>query len=60
MYLQDAVTCVVQVNNAYVFPAIGFAAVLARAATISDDVFLTAAETLSHMSSPEVQCSDFV
>ncbi|CAL8463533.1 g3067 [Coccomyxa elongata] len=42
-----------QANNAYVFPAIGFAAVLTRATTISDDVFLTAAEMLSHMTSLE-------
>ena len=44
-----------QVNNAYVFPAIGHAAVLTRASVISDDVFLTAAEALSHMSPPEVR-----
>ena len=44
----------VQANNAYVFPAIGFAAVLTRASTISDEVFLAAAEMLSHMTTLEV------
>lgn len=44
-----------QANNAYVFPAIGFAAVLTRASTISDDVFLAAAEMLSHMTTLEVR-----
>lgn len=38
-----------QSNNAYVFPAVGYAAVLARAREISDDVFLAAAESLSQM-----------
>ncbi|EIE27596.1 cytosolic NADP malic enzyme [Coccomyxa subellipsoidea C-169] len=42
-----------QANNAYVFPAIGFAAVLTRASTISDEVFLAAAEMLSHMTTLE-------
>ncbi|KAK9837421.1 hypothetical protein WJX81_001177 [Elliptochloris bilobata] len=40
-----------QANNAYVFPAIGMAAVLTRAAAITDDVFLVAAEALAHMTS---------
>mmetsp|Transcript_6484 Transcript_6484/g.9940 ORF Transcript_6484/g.9940 Transcript_6484/m.9940 type:complete len:510 (-) Transcript_6484:359-1888(-) len=38
-----------QANNAYVFPALGHAAVLAGAAEVSDDVFLAAAESLSTM-----------
>lgn len=40
-----------QANNAYVFPAIGMAAVLTCASAITDDVFLTAAEALAHMTS---------
>ena len=40
-----------QANNAYVFPAIGMAAVLTRASAITDDVFLIAAEALAHMTS---------
>ena len=39
----------------YVFPAVGFAAVLTQCSTISDDVFLTAAECLSHLTSLEVR-----
>jgi malate dehydrogenase (oxaloacetate-decarboxylating)(NADP+) len=38
-----------QANNAYVFPALGHAAVLADAREISDDVFLAAAESLAVM-----------
>ena len=45
-----------QANNAYVFPAVGFAAVLTRARSISDDVFLTAAEALSEVTTLEVSC----
>tara|TARA_B110000977_G_scaffold111436_2_gene144546 strand:+ start:12790 stop:14337 length:1548 start_codon:yes stop_codon:yes gene_type:complete len=40
-----------QANNAYVFPALGHAAVLANAREISDDVFLAVAESLSNMTS---------
>uniref|UniRef100_A0A383VNK3 Malic enzyme n=1 Tax=Tetradesmus obliquus TaxID=3088 RepID=A0A383VNK3_TETOB len=40
-----------QANNAYVFPAVGHAAVLTRAKTIPNDVFLVAAETLAGMTS---------
>ena len=40
-----------QANNAYIFPAVGHAAVLARCRQISDDVFLVAAESLASMSS---------
>ena len=39
----------VQANNAYIFPAIGLAAVLTGASHISDDAFLTAANHLSEM-----------
>ena len=42
-----------QANNAYVFPALGHAAVLADAREISDDVFLAAAESLAVMTSEE-------
>ena len=45
-----------QANNAYVFPAIGFAAVLTRARSIADDIFLTAAETLSQITTLQVIC----
>jgi malic enzyme len=38
-------------NNAYIFPAVGHAAVLCGSKAISDDVFLVAAECLSHMTS---------
>ena len=38
-----------QANNAYVFPALGHAAVLAGAREMSDDVFLAAAESLAVM-----------
>ncbi|WIA32559.1 hypothetical protein OEZ86_003366 [Tetradesmus obliquus] len=40
-----------QANNAYVFPAVGHAAVVTRAKTIPNDVFLVAAETLAGMTS---------
>lgn len=42
-----------QANNAYVFPALGHAAVLAGAREISDDVFLSAAESLAVMTSED-------
>ncbi|PSC71198.1 NADP malic enzyme [Micractinium conductrix] len=40
-----------QANNAYVFPAVGHAAVLTQCKEISDDVFLVAAEALAGMTS---------
>lgn len=46
---------IVQANNAYIFPAIGFAAVLTRAKYISDDVFLVAARCLSEMTQKAVR-----
>lgn len=39
-----------QANNAYVFPAIGHAAVLSQATTIPDEAFLVAADVLSTLS----------
>ena len=42
-----------QANNAYVFPALGHAAVLAGAGSVSDDVFLAAAESLATMTTEE-------
>lgn len=39
-----------QANNAYVFPAVGHAAVLCKAKTIPNDAFLVAAEVLSTLS----------
>lgn len=38
-----------QANNAYIFPAVGYAAVLAQAKEITDEVFVLAAEELSKM-----------
>nr|AWK67835.1 MME2 [Dunaliella tertiolecta] len=43
-----------QANNAYVFPALGHAAVLARCSSISDEAFLTAAEALAAMADPKM------
>lgn len=42
-----------QANNAYVFPAIGHAAVICKAAQIQDKTFLVAAEALANMMSME-------
>eukprot|EP00892_Ulva_mutabilis_P010458 jgi/Ulvmu1/7785/UM004_0014.1 len=39
-----------QANNAYVFPAVGHAAVICKAQSIPDEVFLVAAEVLSKQS----------
>ena len=39
----------------YVFPAVGFAAVLTKCSSISDNIFLTVAEALSHLTSLEVR-----
>lgn len=38
-----------QANNAYIFPAVGYAAVLVQAKEITDEVFVLAAEELSKM-----------
>ena len=43
-----------QANNAYIFPAVGYAASLCRAREISDETFLIAAKALSEMT-PEAQ-----
>jgi len=42
-----------QANNAYVFPAVGFAAVLTRARAITDESFVDTAEALSVMTTRE-------
>lgn len=42
-----------QANNAYVFPALGHAAVLTRASLLPDEVFLVIAEALAALSTPE-------
>ena len=42
-----------QANNAYIFPAIGYAASLCSAKEISDDAFLIAARALSEMATDE-------
>ncbi|MEW5303428.1 MAG: hypothetical protein WDW36_006121 [Sanguina aurantia] len=39
-----------QANNAYIFPALGAAAVLTRCSKITDECFLVAAETLAELS----------
>lgn len=44
-----------QANNAYIFPAIGFAAILTRASQVSDEVFLVAARCLSEMTHKSVR-----
>jgi malate dehydrogenase (oxaloacetate-decarboxylating)(NADP+) len=38
-----------QANNAYIFPAVGMAAVLTKCSTITDEVFVVAAEALAEM-----------
>jgi malate dehydrogenase (oxaloacetate-decarboxylating)(NADP+) len=40
-----------QANNAYVFPALGYAAALTGASQVTDDLFLAAAESLSNITS---------
>lgn len=42
-----------QANNAYVFPAVGAAAMLTRAVSLPDEVFLEAAEALAAMATRE-------
>ena len=42
-----------QANNAYVFPAIGHAAVIAQAKSIPDDIFLVAASVLANVTTEE-------
>ncbi|KAF8065915.1 ME6 [Scenedesmus sp. PABB004] len=42
-----------QANNAYIFPAVGYAAVLARSSEITDEMFVLAAEELAGMTDME-------
>jgi malate dehydrogenase (oxaloacetate-decarboxylating)(NADP+) len=42
-----------QANNAYIFPAVGYAASLCQAREITDEAFLIAAKALSEMASEE-------
>lgn len=42
-----------QANNAYIFPAVGFAATLVKASAITDEDFVVAAEHLSTMTTLE-------
>lgn len=42
-----------QANNAYIFPALGHAALLAGARTLSDEIFLAAADALAALSTHE-------
>jgi len=42
-----------QGNNAYIFPGVGLGIILSRSNIISDDLFLTAANTLSSLVSDE-------
>lgn len=44
-----------QANNAYIFPAVGHAAVLTRASCIPEEVFLVAAEELAAMGTAEAR-----
>jgi malate dehydrogenase (oxaloacetate-decarboxylating)(NADP+) len=43
-----------QANNAYIFPAIGHAAILTKARCIPDEVFLEAAAALAELTSPDL------
>ncbi len=38
-----------QANNAYIFPAVGYAAILTKSKAITDDMFVLAAVELSRM-----------
>jgi len=42
-----------QANNAYIFPAVGYAAVLAQSRGITDEMFVLASEELSTMTDME-------
>lgn len=42
-----------QANNAYIFPAVGHAAVITRCTSITDEVFLEAAAALADMATPQ-------
>lgn len=42
-----------QANNAYIFPAVGHAALITQCTTITDEVFLEAASALAQMATPE-------
>eukprot|EP00878_Enallax_costatus_P000619 GHUV01000720.1.p1 GENE.GHUV01000720.1~~GHUV01000720.1.p1 ORF type:complete len:526 (+),score=186.74 GHUV01000720.1:291-1868(+) len=42
-----------QANNAYIFPAVGYAAILANSSEITDEMFVLAAEELSTMTDME-------
>eukprot|EP00198_Chlamydomonas_reinhardtii_P003348 XP_001692684.1 NADP malic enzyme [Chlamydomonas reinhardtii] len=50
---QGAVHHPPQANNAYIFPAVGYAAVLTKSKCIPEEVFLVAAERLSVMATAE-------
>ena len=41
-----------QANNAYIFPALGHAALLTHATSLRDDAFLAAAEALAELADP--------
>ncbi len=45
--------CVTQANNAYIFPAVGMAAVLSRASFLGDEAFLVAAMALAELTDPK-------
>lgn len=42
-----------QANNAYIFPALGHAAMLSHARTISDEIFMASADALAGLSKKE-------
>lgn len=46
-----------QANNAYIFPAVGHAAILVKAKCISDEDFIIAADALAHMT-PEAELEE--
>jgi malic enzyme len=45
-----------QANNAYIFPALGLAAVLTRSGRLADEAFLVAAQALAELADPERVC----
>lgn len=50
--LMHALLCTPQSNNAYVFPALGAAALLVRATALTEDAFLEVALILAAESDP--------
>lgn len=42
-----------QANNVFIFPGVGFGAVMAKARTVTDDMFIAAAKALADYVGPE-------